>query len=44
MHLTTFYPLDYTSPEAFQHGHSVDDLTALIVLDRIWREVTQVKP
>ena len=44
VHLTTFYPLDYTSPEAFQHGHSVDDLTALIVLDRVWREVTQVKP
>ena len=43
VHLTTFYPLDYTSPEAFQHGHSVDDLTALIVLDRVWREVTQVK-
>jgi len=44
VHLTTFYPLDYTSPEAFQHGHSVDDLTVLIVLDRVWREVTQVNP
>jgi len=44
VHLTTFYPLDYTSPEAFQHGHSVDDLTALIVLDRVWRSVTQVNP
>jgi len=44
VHLTTFHPLDYTSPGAFQHGHSVDDLTALIVLDRVWREVTQVNP
>jgi LysM repeat protein len=41
VHLTVFYPLDYTSPEAFQHGHSVDDLTALIALDRVWRETTQ---
>jgi LysM repeat protein len=44
VHLTTFYPLDYTSPQAFQHGHSVDDLTALIVLDRVWREAAQVNP
>jgi LysM repeat protein len=44
VHLTTFYPLDYTSPEAFQHGHSVDDLTALIVLDKVWRSVAQVNP
>jgi len=44
IHLTTFYPLDYTLPEAFQHGHSVDDLAALIVLDRVWRSVAQVNP
>jgi LysM repeat protein len=41
VHLTAFYPHDYTLPEAFRRGHSVDNLTALIVLDRVWREATQ---
>lgn len=41
VHMTSFYSHDYTLPEAFQRGHSVHNLTALIVLDRIWREITQ---
>ena len=40
VHLTVLYPLDYTSPEAFQRGHGVDNLTALIALDSVWREIT----
>jgi LysM repeat protein len=44
VHLTVFYPLDYALPEAFQHGHSVDNLTVLIALDRVLRETGQVKP
>jgi LysM repeat protein len=41
IHLTVFYPLDYTLPRAFENGHSTDDLTALIVLDQVWRAATQ---
>jgi hypothetical protein len=41
VHMTTFYAHDYTRPEAFQRGHSVHNLTALIVLDRIWGEIRQ---
>jgi len=43
VHLTVFYPLNYTLPEAFQRGHGIDNLTALIALDRVWREMTQTK-
>jgi hypothetical protein len=39
VHMTTFYAHDYTLPEAFQRGHSVHNLTALIVLNRIWSEI-----
>ena len=39
VHLTTFYAHDYTSPTAFQRGHSVHNLTALLVLDAIWQAV-----
>jgi LysM repeat protein len=41
VHLTTFYAHNYTSPTAFQRGHSVHNLTALMALDAIWREVIQ---
>jgi len=41
VHLTIFYPLNYALPEAFQHGHSVDDLVALMALDQVWRAATQ---
>ncbi len=40
VHLTTFYAHDYTSPVAFERGHGVHNLTALMMLDAIWREVT----
>jgi len=40
VHMTNFFSHDYTSPEAFQRGHSVHNLTALIVLDRVWKVVT----
>jgi hypothetical protein len=36
VHMTGFYQHDYTLPQAFKRGHSVQNLTALIVLDRIW--------
>ena len=39
VHLTTFYAHDYTSPAAFQRGHGLHNLTALMVLDAIWRQV-----
>ncbi len=37
VHLTGFYQHDYTLPQAFQRGHGMQNLTALIVLDEIWR-------
>ena len=37
VHLTGFYQHDYTLPQAFQRGHGVQNLTALIVLDKIWQ-------
>ncbi len=40
IHLTTYYAHDYTSPEAYRRGHGVHNLSALLMLDRIWREVT----
>ena len=39
VHLTTFYAHDYTSPTAFQRGHSMHNLTALMALDAVLREV-----
>lgn len=41
VHMTTFYAHDYSSVEAFLRGHSVHNLTALIVLDILWREIIQ---
>ncbi len=38
-HMTTFYAHDYTDPTAFTRGHSMHNLTALLVLDAIRREV-----
>lgn len=43
VHMTSFNSHDYTLPEAFQRGHSVHNLTALIVLDRVWKEITQAE-
>lgn len=39
VHLTTFFVHDYTAPDALQRGHGVSNLTALMMLDRLWREV-----
>jgi hypothetical protein len=41
VHLTGFPQSDYTLPQAFQRGHGVQNLTALIVLDKIWRALEQ---
>jgi len=37
VHLTGFYQHDYTLPQALQRGHGAQNLTALIVLDKIWQ-------
>jgi murein DD-endopeptidase MepM/ murein hydrolase activator NlpD len=41
VHLTTFYAHDYTSSTAYQRGHGVHNLTALMVLEQVWREIRQ---
>lgn len=37
VHLTGFYQHDFTLPQALQRGHGAQNLTALILLDEIWR-------
>jgi hypothetical protein len=37
VHLTGFYQHDYTLPQALQRGHGAQNLTALILLDELWR-------
>ena len=37
VHMNTFYAHDYTQPVAFQRGHAMHNLSALMVLDAIWR-------
>ena len=37
IHLTTFFAHDYASPVAFQRGHAMHNLTALMMLDAIWQ-------
>jgi hypothetical protein len=39
VHLTGFYQHDYTLPQALQRGHGAQNLTALIVLDEIWKVI-----
>lgn len=39
VHLTTFYAHDYTSPTAYQRGHGIHNLSALMVLDTLWNEI-----
>lgn len=43
VHLTTFYAHDYTRPEAMQRGYGIYNLTALMMLDMIWRETISTK-
>lgn len=39
VHLTTFFAHDYTDPTALQRGHGVHNLTALMMLDRVYRAI-----
>lgn len=39
VHPTIGLGRDYTRPDTFQYGHAMQDLTALMALDAIWREV-----
>ncbi len=39
VHLTVYYAHDYTSPTAYQRGHGLHNLSALLVLDTVWREL-----
>jgi LysM repeat protein len=39
VHMNTFYAHDYTQPLAFQRGHAMHNLSALMALDAIWRLV-----
>jgi hypothetical protein len=39
VHLTTFYAHDYTLPYALQTGYGVHNLTALMMLYEIWRNL-----
>lgn len=41
VHLLTFYQHDYSLPEAFQAGHALHNLSALVVLDLLWQEVIE---
>lgn len=37
VHMTAFFSYDWREPEGFTTGHGVHNLTALIVLDQVWR-------
>lgn len=38
-HMNTFYAHDYNDPTAFTRGHAMHNLTALMALDAVWRQV-----
>jgi LysM repeat protein len=38
-HMTVFFANDWSSPLAFERGYGIMNLTALMMLDRIWRSV-----
>lgn len=40
----SYFPPNYTQPLALQSGHPVQNLTALMVLEAVWREVMQPSP
>jgi hypothetical protein len=42
VHLTSYYAHDYGSPEAFQRGHGVHNLTALLMLGALLEQVILV--
>lgn len=35
----SYYPPDYTTPAALEHGHSLQNLTALLALNAVWRDI-----
>jgi hypothetical protein len=37
VHLTTFYAHDWSLPEAYRSGYGLSNLTALMILDQVWR-------
>ena len=37
VHMTTYFAHDWTLPAAFQTGHGVHNISALMVLDGVWR-------
>lgn len=39
-HMMTYYAHDYRDPTAFTRGHAMHNLTALMMLDALWREVS----
>lgn len=39
VHMTGFYAHDWRMPQAFTTGVGVHNLTALIVLDKVWRMI-----
>ena len=38
-HMLTFFAHDYNDPTAVTRGHAMHNLTALMMLDAVWREV-----
>lgn len=42
VHLTTFYAHDYTLPYALQTGYGVHNLTALMILYELWRNLPDI--
>lgn len=43
-HMLTFYSHDFNDPAAFTRGHPMHNLSALMMLDAIWRQVMQGGP
>ncbi len=43
VHLTTYFAHDYSNTLAFQRGHGVHNLVALLMLDRTWRAVSEAE-
>lgn len=41
VHLLTFYTHDYNQPGAFEAGHALHNLSALVVLDLLWQAILQ---
>lgn len=39
IHMTILYPVDYTRDNALERGHGVQNITALMMLDAVWRAI-----